>query len=138
MASFHFQDPRPCPQRAGHRGCTLKTSLYETGVPGKDRSGKLAGGGLVSCHQSKETILRILQHQTVTVASYIPFPAPSHFSSAYCWHTHPLIPKTDKLRQLKDPTRYLAQAFLQFICQPNHLYHETPHKRALQNETNQR
>ena len=50
MASFHFQDPQPCPQRAEHRGCTLETSLYETEGPGEDRSGKRAGGGLVSCH----------------------------------------------------------------------------------------
>ena len=78
---------------------------------------------------------RILQHQTATVAFYTPFP--THFSSTYCGHTPPLIPETDKLHQLKGPTRYLVQAFLQFICQPNHLYHETPHKRALQTETNQ-
>lgn len=138
MASFHFQDPQPCPQRAEHRGCTLGTLLSETEGPGEGRRGNQAGGGLVSRHQSKETILRILQHQTATVAFYTPFPAPSHFSSTYCGHTPPLIPETDKLHQLKDPTKYLAQAFLQFICQPNHLYHEAPHKRALQTETNQR
>lgn len=103
---------------------------------GKTEGENWLAGGWSHATKARETILRILQHQTVTVASYIPFPAPSHFSSTYCWHTHPLIPKTDKLRQLKDPTRYLAQAFLQFICQPNHLYHETPHKEALQNETN--
>lgn len=138
VASFHFQEPQPCPQRAEHTGCTLGTLLSDTEGPGEGRRGKQAGGGLVSRHQSKETVLRILQHQTATVAFYTAFPAPSHFSSTYCGHTPPLIPEADKLHQLKDPTRHLAQAFLQFICQPNHLHHETPHKRALQTETNQR
>ena len=51
VASFHFQDPQPCPQRAELRGCTLGTLLYETEGPGEGRRGKQAGGGLVSRHQ---------------------------------------------------------------------------------------
>ena len=119
-----------------HRGLSSEDAHWDLccmkwKVPGKaDVENRLVGGW------SHAT--RILQHQTATVAFYTPFPAPSHFSSTYCGHTTPLISETGKLHQLKDPTRYLAQAFLQFICQPNHLYHETPHKRALQTETNQR
>lgn len=42
---FHLQDPEPCPWRAEHRGCALKTLPYETEGPGEREVENWPAGG---------------------------------------------------------------------------------------------